>query len=136
MNFYRIKLTNEISKEVYFNEVKPFTSIEKARDYADLHRESLFDPCLVELVPQDDLFKVVTWPLSQELMEIEGFEENSCLINDEPLLDQYGSSAYFVRYSWFIGLKTVPLEDSDPIDIPDVQLNCKIGELTAERRDG
>jgi len=47
----------------------------------------------------DELFTPVTWPESQELMELPGFEENALLINDEPLLEQYGSSAYLVRLS-------------------------------------
>lgn len=44
----------------------------------------------------EDLFTVVTWPESQELLEIEGFEENSILINDGPLYEQYGYGAYLV----------------------------------------
>jgi len=34
-------------------------------------------------------------------MEIEGFRENSYLINDEQGLEDFGSSAYFVKYSWY-----------------------------------
>jgi hypothetical protein len=45
-------------------------------------------------------FIVVTWPESQNLMDLEGFEENCHLINDESGLDQYGSSAYFVNEDW------------------------------------
>lgn len=48
----------------------------------------------------EDTFEVVVWPEVQELMDKEGFQDNSCLINDEPLLSEYGSSAYFVRQSW------------------------------------
>lgn len=48
----------------------------------------------------DDIFEIVTFPDVQALMELEGFEENSSLINDEPLLSEYGSSAYFVRKNW------------------------------------
>ena len=47
-----------------------------------------------------DQFEVVQWPETQNLMELEGFEENSILINSEPLLTEYGSSAYLVRSSW------------------------------------
>jgi hypothetical protein len=46
------------------------------------------------------LFEIVTWPEVQELMTEEGFHENSCLVNEEPFLSEYGSSAYFVRKSW------------------------------------
>ena len=38
---------------------------------------------------------IVTWPESQELMGKEWFDE-CILINKEPLLNQVGSSAYFV----------------------------------------
>ena len=48
----------------------------------------------------DEIFELVTFPDVQALMELEGFEENSSLINDEPLLSEYGSSAYFVRKTW------------------------------------
>jgi hypothetical protein len=45
-------------------------------------------------------FKVITWPWIQDLMEKPGFDDNSSLINDEPLLSEYGNSAYFVRQDW------------------------------------
>ena len=48
----------------------------------------------------EDTFEVVCWPESQMLMEKPMFNENSSLINNEPLLTEYGSSAYFVRKSW------------------------------------
>lgn len=44
---------------------------------------------------------VVTWPDSQDLMGLYNFEENSILINDEKGYDDFGSSAYFVRKSWY-----------------------------------
>ena len=43
-------------------------------------------------------YVIVTWPESQELMDEEWFDE-CILINEEPLLDQVGSSAYFVPIS-------------------------------------
>jgi len=48
----------------------------------------------------EDTFEVVTWPDIQFIMDKEGFRRNSVLINDEPLLTEYGSSAYLVRKSW------------------------------------
>ena len=45
-------------------------------------------------------FVVVCWPESQELMDIEGFEDHSHLINDEIGLMDYGSCAYFVDEEW------------------------------------
>ena len=50
----------------------------------------------------EDLFTVVTWPESQELFEIEGFEENSILINDTPLYEQYGDGAYLISLEFLI----------------------------------
>ena len=50
----------------------------------------------------EDLFVVVTWPESQELFEIEGFEENSILINNTPLYEQYGDGAYLVSLKFLI----------------------------------
>lgn len=52
------------------------------------------------IIEDRDSFTTIVWPDSQELMEKRGFEENSVLINDEPLLSEYGSSAYLVRNSW------------------------------------
>lgn len=48
----------------------------------------------------DEIFTPVTWPDSQGLMDLPDFEANAVLINDEPLLTEYGSSAYLVRVSW------------------------------------
>lgn len=48
-----------------------------------------------------DKFVVIQWPEIQELMDIEGFEENSYLVNDEKGMDAFGSSAYFVREHWY-----------------------------------
>lgn len=50
----------------------------------------------------EDLFIVITWPESQELFEIEGFEENSILINNTPLYEQYGDGAYLVSMKFLI----------------------------------
>ena len=48
-----------------------------------------------------DEFIVVTWPEVQNLMGIEGFNDNSLLINDGILYEEYGDSAYMVRKHWF-----------------------------------
>lgn len=44
---------------------------------------------------------VITWPDVQELFEVEGFRENSYLINDDKGIEDFGSSAYFVDKSWY-----------------------------------
>ena len=51
-------------------------------------------------VTSDSVFVVVTWPDVQDLMELEGFRENSILINESPLYVEFGYSAYLVRNSW------------------------------------
>lgn len=51
---------------------------------------------------RNDLYTVITFPEIQRLQEIDGFKENSSLINDEPSLSEYGISAYFVRLNWIL----------------------------------
>lgn len=48
------------------------------------------------------MYVIIQWPEIQELMTIEGFEENSYLINDTKGIEDYGSSAYFVDYYWLL----------------------------------
>ena len=48
----------------------------------------------------EDLFTVITWPEVQDLMDEKGFDDNSILINDGKLYEEYGDSAYMVRKSW------------------------------------
>ena len=55
-------------------------------------------------------YVVITWPDSQELMDKDGFEENSYLVNDERGLEDFGSSAYFVDEDW---LNSVEEENED-----------------------
>lgn len=46
------------------------------------------------------MFEVICWPEVQELFDIPGFRDNSLLINDGPLYDKYGDSAYMVDCDW------------------------------------
>lgn len=48
------------------------------------------------------LYIPVVWPDIQDLMDLEGFENNSYLINDDRGLDDFGSSAYMVNLKWLI----------------------------------
>ena len=48
----------------------------------------------------NETFEVVCWPESQMLMELDGFEENSYLVNDDKGLLEFGSSEYFVNRKW------------------------------------
>ena len=41
-------------------------------------------------------YVIIPWPDSQELMDEEWFDDECILINEDPLLSQVGSSAYFV----------------------------------------
>jgi hypothetical protein len=49
-----------------------------------------------------DKYIILTWPDIQYFMDKEGFTENCCLINDDYFITVYGSSAYFVNYSWYL----------------------------------
>jgi len=48
----------------------------------------------------EDTFIIIPFPEVQLLQDIEGFEDNSLLINDGKLYEEYGDSAYMVRTSW------------------------------------
>lgn len=68
---------------------------------------SEFVPC--EMKQQDDSnddYVIIQWPEIQDYMDVEGFDENSCLVSTEPMLTEYGSSAYFVNKGW---LKSLPV---------------------------
>ena len=47
-----------------------------------------------------DLYTIVEWPDSQELMNEEGFEENCYLVNDAKGIEEFGYCAYFVNKEW------------------------------------
>lgn len=51
---------------------------------------------------KETLFTPITWPDIQNYMDIEGFKENSYLINDDKGMEEFGSSAYFVSCSWLL----------------------------------
>ena len=55
------------------------------------------------------MYVVVTWPSSQDLMEVEGFEDNSYLISDERGIRDFGPSAYFVDVKWLNDLENQEL---------------------------
>lgn len=46
-------------------------------------------------------YEIIGWPDSQELMEIEGFEEHSSLADCE----HFGPCAYFVEKEWLESLE-------------------------------
>ena len=42
----------------------------------------------------------VCWPEIQYYLDMDGFEENSYLINDDAGMDEFGGSAYFIDEDW------------------------------------
>jgi len=44
---------------------------------------------------------IITWPDSQKFMDLDGFEENSILINDDRGIDEYGPCAFLINRDWF-----------------------------------
>lgn len=56
-------------------------------------------------------YTVVMWPEIQELMGLDGFRENSYLINDDKGIDKFGSSAYFVDVDWLNSLDDIEMTE-------------------------
>lgn len=48
----------------------------------------------------ENTYVIIQWPEIQYFMELEGFKENSYLINDEKGIEEFGSSSYFVNTKW------------------------------------
>ena len=53
----------------------------------------------------EDIYVAIGFPDIQKYMDIPGFKDNSILINDEPLLSQYGSNAYLVNQDWLLAVE-------------------------------
>lgn len=80
------------------------------------------------------LYEVVTWPDVQELMNLYGFEENSYLVNDERGINDFGSSAYFVRVDWLEELDNMTEERYqylNSLSIEDYEKNTTANEQLA-----
>ena len=73
-----------------------------------VERMSMGNPILKEEIKElinnlfstPDDYVIVTWPEIQFFMDKEGFDLNASLANDEWVLEEYGSSAYFIRKDW------------------------------------
>lgn len=82
-------------------------------------------------------YEVVTWPDVQELMTIDGFRENSYLVNDEKGIEDFGSSAYFVSVDWLEELyNTVTMTEEryqylNSLSIEDYEKNTTVSEQLA-----
>jgi hypothetical protein len=72
----------------------PQAAIKYLQDY-------LLDYCIDNNKSEENDFIIITWPDSQGLFDLEGFEENCHLINDEIGLEKFGPSAYFVNKQWY-----------------------------------
>lgn len=46
-------------------------------------------------------FYVIQFPESQALQDLDGFDDNAFLVNDEKGLEIFGPSAYFVNKEWY-----------------------------------
>lgn len=83
------------------------------------------------------LYEVVTWPDVQELMTIDGFRENSYLVNDEKGIEDFGSSAYFVSVDWLEELyNTVTMTEEryqylNSLSMEDYEKNTTVSEQLA-----
>lgn len=48
-----------------------------------------------------DEYYAIRFHESQDLQDLEGFDDNAFLINDEKGLEIFGPSAYFVNKEWY-----------------------------------
>lgn len=58
----------------------------------------------------NDTYEIVCWPDVQHLFGLEGFYDNSYLVNDDKGLEDFGSSAYFVNSEWLKKHTNYPLK--------------------------
>ncbi len=58
----------------------------------------------------EKLFIVVTWPEVKYFMQFPDFVNNSILIQDDPLLQEFGNSAFLVRKAWIESLKQTKIK--------------------------
>ena len=71
----------------------------KAKEFLAMD-SNITDEIIVKEV-DDNKFIAISFPDIQEYQDLDGFDENSTLINDGPLMEEYGLSAYMVRLGWF-----------------------------------
>jgi hypothetical protein len=50
---------------------------------------------------ETDEYYVIRFPESQELQDLDGFDDNAFLVNDERGLEIFGPCAYFVNKKWY-----------------------------------
>lgn len=94
-------MTKEQRKNIVSEIEKSITFISRGSGlYTDEIKSILID----DYVDEND-FVIISWPVVQELMDIEGFDTNASLANDEWALAKYGSQAYFVNKQWLNSLR-------------------------------
>lgn len=64
-------------------------------------------------------YVVISWPEIQNYMDLDGFEENSYLVNDDKGIDDFGSSAYFVDEDWLDSL-----DEENAVNVGEVITHC------------
>lgn len=63
-------------------------------------------------------YVVISWPEIQNYMDLDGFEENSYLVNDDKGIEDFGSSAYFVDEDWLDSL------EENAVNVGEVITHC------------
>lgn len=59
-----------------------------------------YESLIADYFANEDDFVIIQWPEVQCLMEEEGFQENSILVNDDWALDKYGDQSYLINKQW------------------------------------
>lgn len=54
----------------------------------------------------EDFYEIIGWPEIQDIMDLDGFDDNATLINVNENIDIYPST-YLVSKSWLASLKQV-----------------------------
>lgn len=61
----------------------------------------IWDGCYDKRKLKKQGLDIMVWPDSQELMTLDGFRENTWLINDTRGLNRFGSCAYVYDIEWY-----------------------------------
>ena len=72
------------------------------------------------------MYQLIEFPEIQKFQELEGFEANSCLANDQKFLNinDVSDSAYFVNVEWM--MKSLAKQDQGRDEIHNREVNMKI----------
>lgn len=92
--------TGEVDGYHYVSFYNGYTGRFKSKDHIQFTTPTKTD--VINSYKNQDKFIVIQWPEVQNYMDIEGFNEHSCLITDDFFYSKYGDSAYFVDIDWLI----------------------------------